>query len=452
VTLSAPAKRLRVLHEHFRADAIALLVVTVAISVATGLLASSRPKYAAALLGGGVLLAFVARSPVNIAVAVAPSVFLIRRLPLGSSLSISDAILASAVIVSLPALVSMQPSQSARKIRRWFALYVGALSVAVIANYSGRSLLELLHRIVLVAGALMVGCWIASENRQRLALRWLVAGACVLAIAADIYALTHNFAAAQPLAFQKNYVGSILTLTLIVMIAAPRELGIRREITTVLVVLVLSGVLASQSRGAMVGTAAGAFACLIRSTGRDAQHRRATIASSVIVAAVLGYVAFYSVQVQRSDVQATKTTNSIAVRTQVEEYARKLWGTAPFTGVGIRYYTDPAFQARSPLVQGPNNAVDEALAESGVVGAAGLIIFLSGSIAVLARRRHPLAIAGLGLVVARLAHGMVDIYWTAGNSALPWLIVGMGVWLDDRQRSSPGPVPEPTRERQPVDA
>jgi hypothetical protein len=74
----------------------------------------------------------------------------------------------------------------------------------------------------------------------------------------------------------------------------------------------------------------------------------------------------------------------------------------------------------------PTNAVVEALAEGGIVLAAGFIVFNVGAISVLLRYRNPLAVAGLALVADRLAHGMVDIFWTAGVASLPWLIVGMG--------------------------
>ena len=96
-------------------------------------------------------------------------------------------------------------------------------------------------------------------------------------------------------------------------------------------------------------------------------------------------------------------------------------------GVGIYYYEDPAYQQMSIWVQPPTNAVVEALAEGGIVLAAGFIIFNVGAIGVLLRYRNPLAVAGLACVADRLAHGMVDIFWTAGNSSLPWLIVGMGM-------------------------
>ena len=59
--------------------------------------------------------------------------------------------------------------------------------------------------------------------------------------------------------------------------------------------------------------------------------------------------------------------------------------------------------------------------------AAGFIIFNLGAVSVLLRCRNPLAVAGLACVADRLAQGMLDIFWTAGDASLPWLIVGMGM-------------------------
>jgi hypothetical protein len=130
---------------------------------------------------------------------------------------------------------------------------------------------------------------------------------------------------------------------------------------------------------------------------------------------------------QVSDKTATQNTNSVAVRNKTEDATIALWRTSPVVGVGIYYYNYPQYQEMNRFLVAPTNAVVEALAEGGVVLAAGFIIFNVGAISVLLRYRNPLAVAGLALVADRLTHGMVDIFWTAGVSSLPWLIVGLGL-------------------------
>jgi polysaccharide biosynthesis protein PslJ len=148
--------------------------------------------------------------------------------------------------------------------------------------------------------------------------------------------------------------------------------------------------------------------------------------AAVLAAGFLTY-AGYLVLNQTADKVATQNTNSVAVRNKTEDATIALWRTSPLVGVGIYYYTDPAYPEMNPWLVAPTNAVVEALAEGGIVLAAGFIIFNVGAIAVMLRYRNPLAVAGLACVADRLAHGMVDIFWTAGDASLPWLIVGMGM-------------------------
>ena len=77
--------------------------------------------------------------------------------------------------------------------------------------------------------------------------------------------------------------------------------------------------------------------------------------------------------------QATQNTNSVAVRNKTESATIALWRTSPVVGVGIYYYTDPAYQEMSRWLVAPTNAVVEALAEGGIVLAAGFIIFNVGA-------------------------------------------------------------------------
>jgi hypothetical protein len=174
----------------------------------------------------------------------------------------------------------------------------------------------------------------------------------------------------------------------------------------------------------MVGLVVGIVVWFLR-THSD-YRRRSFFIASVLAAGFLIY-ASYLVSNQVADTLATQNTNSVAVRSKTESEAMSLWRSSPVIGVGIYYYEEPEYQRLSIWIQPPTNAVVEALAEGGVVLAAGFIIFNLGAIGVLLRYRNPLAVAGLACVADRLAHGMVDIFWTAGNASLPWLIVGMGM-------------------------
>ena len=181
---------------------------------------------------------------------------------------------------------------------------------------------------------------------------------------------------------------------------------------------------ATHSRAAMLGLVLGLLVCFFR-THSD-YRRRSFMAAAVLAIGFLSY-AGYLVQSQVSDTSATINTNSVAVRNKTNAATLALWRTSPIVGVGIYYYNDPKYQQMNRFLVAPTNAIYEALAEGGIVLAVGFVVFQVGAASVLLRRRNPLAVAGLALVADRLMHGMVDIYWTAGNSSLPWIIAGMGL-------------------------
>jgi O-antigen ligase len=152
----------------------------------------------------------------------------------------------------------------------------------------------------------------------------------------------------------------------------------------------------------------------------------------------VGFLAYagYLVHSQVSDTTATVNTNSVAVRNKTNAATLALWRTSPIVGVGIYYYNDPKYQEMNRFLVAPPNDIYEALAEGGVVLAVGFVVFQVGAVSVLFRRRNPLAVAGLAMVADRLMHGLVDIYWTAGNSSLPWIIAGMGLAQASAMRAS----------------
>jgi len=124
--------------------------------------------------------------------------------------------------------------------------------------------------------------------------------------------------------------------------------------------------------------------------------------------------------------QAAVSNSSIGVRYNVEHATRTVWRTSPAYGVGLKYFNTYAY---GPFAVAANNIADNELAESGVIGLAGFIV-LQGAVLSAGFRRgrtQQLAAAGFGAVAGLLAHGMVDIYWTAGTVTLPFIIMGMAL-------------------------
>jgi len=384
-----------------------------------------QPKLAVALLGVGIVAGIVARSPVSIAVLALPVSFNTGRLSIGHGIALPDIVLLLATILSLPALARLGTPQGVTYIRRWFAVYGVAMAVIVVLHPSGRSIEEAFHRTILVVGALNVGAWIYLEGKSKVALRLLLVVASVVGLICIIAGAAHGFHdPAQPLSLNKNYVGSVLGLTLLVVLAAPDDIDVPPKWRYLAMLLMGGGLVATHSRAAMLALVIGILVWFFRTHSN--YRKRSFIIAVIIAAAVLTYAA-YLLKAEVANKVATQNTNSVAVRNKTESATIALWRTSPIVGVGIYYYNDPAYQEMNKFLVAPTNLFVEALAEGGIVLFIGLAVFNVGALSVLFRYRNPLAVAGLALVADRLAHGLADIFWTAGDASLPWIIVGMGL-------------------------
>lgn len=434
-TFSTPAERWPT-DRRVRLARSAGTVVAGAFFILTGLgigfLAVNDRKYAVLLLGLFVLLALLARSPVLLAALVLASVFNTTRVSLGNGISLPDLVLGMAMVLSFPILARMKTPAGLSGLRRWFLVYAGAMLISCVAHPRYEGFIEIGHRAMLVLGAAGVGAWIYTEGRARFALRLFYGLAVVFAFAAIVAGAAHGFHhPAQPLKLNKNYLGSILGMALLVGIAGADEVKIPPQVRNFSLLLLGGGLAATQSRLSMIGLGVGALVWAIKSRprmARDSRGRRKVSKLGFLVIAAVIAVAATSLNSQFGNKEATKNTNSIAVRNLTEKATRQLWHQSPVIGNGVYYYYhNPALTDQNIYLVAPNNSIDEALAEGGIVLAAAFIIFHLGALRVLFRSRGTLAVLGLALVVDRIVHGMGDIYWTAGTAALPWVVAGMGL-------------------------
>ena len=76
-------------------------------------------------------------------------------------------------------------------------------------------------------------------------------------------------------------------------------------------------------------------------------------------------------------------------------------------------------------------------AEGGIIFAASFILLIGGAASGLWRmRRTELAPAALAILLATVAHGLVDVYWVRGLPVLGFLLVGMACGLAKERRSA----------------
>lgn len=415
VTLRAPGRR----------DAV---VATVAVSsaLAVAALAVLRPELEVPLAAGALYAGLLVHRPVWAAVLAVPLLWAAQRL---GPVSASDAVLTVAAALGLVALSGTGAVARLRPLLAPLGVYLVLLVPTLVLNPSLPSTLEWAHRVVLVGGAAVVGAWLVAERRLQLALRAFLGVSAAFALACAAVAVANGFQPAYAFGYHKNYSGSILSLAFLVALSAGRAAGLRTGPRAALIVTTAFGMLATQSRGAMLGAALGALVWVL-SPQEGVQVPAGRRLSAVLVAVLLAGVAAVSVQQQLG--AENVETSSVGVRQDVEAATQELWRSSPWVGVGIRYFETGDF---GRFATASNNAVNSELAESGVVGAAGFLVLHTAALVVLARRRRSeLGLLALATVSCQLLHGMVDIYWSAGVSPLPWALTGAALVSGARTR------------------
>ena len=410
--------------------AMAVAVAVVIAATALGLLAVVNLTFALAGLGLVIAMLLVAVRPVLIAVAAVGCIIIPQRLA-GGAISYSDAVLAAAAVLSLlPLIGSLERGRLTRAMQA-LGLYLTLLLPSVLINHSMRANLEWLHRLVLVGGAIAVGAWLVRERRVVPAMRGLLVLATALALLAVKTSIQTGFQPAYPLGFHKNFIGAMFGPLVVCLVAAPELFRLRPLVRWPALVIMSLGLLASQSRGAMLAVALGILIYALRRTpangGTAKNHTWAMRLFAIALAGVIGYLAFTLISNQLAD-KESENTNSIGVRYRVEARTREVWHTSPVVGVGLKYFNTGLW---GPDAQASNNAINNELAESGVIGAAGWIGLHASLVVLLLRRRTVLATAALAVLSGRILHGQLDIYWSAGVASLTMLLVGIALASSD---------------------
>jgi hypothetical protein len=365
------------------------------------------------------LLGIIASNVALLAVAAVAGVWIIARAP-GLDISYTDLFVACAGTLALGAGVGRVLHPAARVVMGSFAFFLGTLTITLAYNHQLRSDLEWFHRIALVAGAILLGAWLVRARLHHTALRALLAVTVFMSVVAVADTVASGFHPAYPFGYQKNFVGSITATVLLLLLAVPREFALSARWLRLAALSTAGGLLASQSRGSMVAFVVGALIWSLRRPTQPSGTRRRGLVLLFAVALVFGVALSVRDALQA---EGTTTINSVTERVEVARATRELWKEHPYTGVGLRFYKTPAYAG----YQAPNDVVNEALAEAGVLGLLGFVVFATGSLFGLSRLQGDLATAALCVVAARFVHGLLDIYWTGGTTSLPWIVAGMAL-------------------------
>lgn len=375
-------------------------------------------------------------APVLVLVGSLPATYGYWRIgPASADLSLADVALMAGVFAAAPFVPWRSPAL--RSLLRVLAAYLLILGIAVVLNPSLRAALEWGHRLFLVAGGLMVGAALGQRRATVAAIQAFLATSAAVSIAAilDVQASGGGWPPdpAYPFGINKNSAGFLLAAAVVLLIVLGRELRLSPQVRLVLGSLLILGLLATQSRGA-VATLAVVMAVWSIWSGRLA--RSPGMLLLVVVLAGLTYAG--SAQLFSSD-ELDSRFSSVGSRLETHEAALELWQDEPVAGLGLKYWRDSAYKGDIGFGE-PHNIAIAALGESGLIGLAAIVVFVGGFVVVLRRCRGPFAAAALLLFVGKAVNGMIDIYWVAGTFTLAMIVAGMAVATIDlrHERFTPG--------------
>lgn len=379
-------------------------------------LVAQRPSYAVPVLClcvGAVLLGLRGSA---LAVALPASFLAVRVGGSGLDLSIADAVVALLTPLALPFVD--WGNRAVRRVVAVGALYLGMLVLNLVVTPTKQALFEWAHRWVLVVGAVIIGAALAATGRVALALRAMLLAALVFAIAAILFSVESGFKPAYVLGGHKNFVGPLLAMTILALLAARSAFGVSLLSAQTSVVVLALGLLATQSRAAMVGLVFASLVLLVRQRPGPRQ-----LVFSVPLLIGTGVAAFLSIRAATTGANDNQF-NTVQSRLPAYERAWSLFRDNPLFGAGIRWFKTPGAETVEP-----HSVFFSTLSETGLWGAAALLVLVSAGCIVVWRLRSPMASAALAVVAFRLVEAQFSIYWVAGLATMPWLLVGMAAGM-----------------------
>ncbi|HVM07299.1 MAG TPA: O-antigen ligase family protein [Acidimicrobiales bacterium] len=373
----------------------------------------------------GAVVAIVAPLPL-LAVSLASSFGFRRVAALGIDISIADVVLTAAAAAAARFLAA--PGRRFREFLLVAIAFQVIMLVPVAANPTRAALFEWFHRLVLVGGAAAVGAAVFRTRLSFLAWRAFYAVTGLFAAHAISLAVRTGFEPAYPFGMQKNPAGLLMAFALLSMFVAPRLARVPTSLVPVAATVLLLGLLATRSRGAMIALLIASAIWVVRS-GKVRHTLPVALAASVALVAVVYITTESEFEFVRANPEAERF-RGIGARVEQNERAVEIWRGSPLVGEGLRYFRDPRFE----IVE-PHNVVLYVATESGFVGLVALGVLLGGGFYALRGLQGPLAqLARLALLM-RFTAGLFDIYWVAGTGSLPWIIAGMA--LAEERRSLP---------------
>lgn len=394
--------------------------------------ATSSVAAAVSLTAAALLLTACFVWPAAIMVSTFPASFATWRVgPAVIDMSAADLLAFLGAVASLPFVPWHGKAFRAALLAT--AGYCAVVGVAAVAHPSPAALVEVVHRFVMVMGAVCIGAAVVRTGHVTAALRSLVVVAAVFSAAAVVDTLTHQFRPAYPLGVAKNAGGVLLTLTFLVIFFAEPHLNWSRKSTAPLGALILVGLAATQSRGAALALVVTLGIYFIRTSWHgDARRLRKATPLFILIAIGLFVAGTISLQSENASL-AGVNSKFTSVASRQETYKAAYNGVIkphPIFGAGPKWFTKPG-----ALAGEPHNMLIDETASTGVIGLGAFLVFLWVLFRLLNGGSTVLERLAWYALAARVVAAMVDIFWVAGPNTLPFLLVGLAIGAEATEGS-----------------
>lgn len=413
-----------------------IALVAAPILLAIGFLVPFQPLYAAAGAAALLALGLTIRYSEAIPVISMATLLVIERVGGESlNLSASDAVLLAAFGIAL--FLAPRPFSPPLRAMLWLTfVYQVASLFTVIANPFRANTIEWFHAWLLTGGALVVGWAVGRAGRASLGLGLVAAagaGIAALSIGTAVLSLVTTGSPGSgylsfPWGMHKNFVGCVLGFVAVLGFARPSWLPWRRGVFAALFWLCTAGILASQSRQALV--ALGVAVVMLSLRREEGRRINWAVLASVPLAMI-----FVASMVQ-DQLESGNEFNSAFTRLTWYEQAIEVWLMNPWFGMGLRWWV----AGRTQYGFQPPNAELEVLSSVGVVGLLGFLVMMLGPVVVLWRIDSRYSTVAIAMILSRFIQGQFDLFWVSVQVSVPFVLVG--VMLGDLAR----------RERQDSDA
>ncbi len=388
-----------------------------------------------------VVIALTSRPQLCLVLGIAALPFFVGPSGGGFSFTLSDALFALATAGAVTPLL-LDRSLRTRVPDVGPLLLVAApflawLSAVAVVHLSVPVLANTVQYVQLTLLPLLLGALVLERRAASTGLRALMLTASVLA---GIWATVGN---GFFLSGNKNPAGQILSGAVLVLLVRAPSWRWR-----LLLPLLVVGLFFTQSRGALVGTAAGLLVVIVLGGFGNWRRTLAVVVPLVVVVAV-GYQSLPAeVRERNTDLRIssgarpedlTAAEYSAWLRVTFREQGLQLIEENPVFGVGPGNYLTGVPGTES-YTNDPHNMAIRTAGDIGLPGLGAFCLLLIGSslLVLRRRRRNPYVVLALGVQASTIVHGLVDVYWVRATPVLGWFLIGMALnrRLDQRRDGS----------------